>query len=128
AVEQQLTGGRWLRVQDRATAEGGIVTVVSDITALKRDAQALAEARDAAQAANTSKSQFLANMSHEIRTPLNGVIGVAQALARTELTPKQQEMLQLIHSSGQTLQVLLSDILDLARVESGRLELTPEPF
>jgi len=127
-IEQQLAGGRWLRIQDRATAEGGIVTLVNDITALKRDAEALAEARDAAQAANTAKSQFLANMSHEIRTPLNGVIGVAQALARTELTHKQQEMLQLIQGSGQTLQVLLSDILDLARVESGRLELTPEPF
>ncbi len=127
-VEQQLTDGRWLRVQDRATAEGGIVTLVNDITDLKRDAQALAEARDAAQSANTAKSQFLANMSHEIRTPLNGVIGVAQALAQTDLSAQQKEMLQLIHSSGQTLQVLLSDILDLARVESGRLELTPEPF
>ncbi len=127
-VEQQLSDGRWLRVQDRATAEGGIVTLVNDITDLKRDAQALAEARDAAQAANTAKSQFLANMSHEIRTPLNGVIGVAQALARTDLSAQQKEMLQLIQSSGQTLQVLLSDILDLARVESGRLELTPEPF
>ncbi len=127
-VEQQLSDGRWLRVQDRATAEGGIVTLVNDITDLKRDAQALAEARDAAEAANTAKSQFLANMSHEIRTPLNGVIGVAQALAQTELSAQQKEMLQLIHSSGQTLQVLLSDILDLARVESGRLELTPEPF
>ncbi|WP_374600025.1 response regulator [Brevundimonas sp.] len=127
-VEQQLSDGRWLRVQDRATAEGGIVTLVNDITDLKRDAQALAEARDAAQAANTAKSQFLANMSHEIRTPLNGVIGVAQALARTDLSDQQKEMLQLIQSSGQTLQVLLSDILDLARVESGRLELTPEPF
>jgi signal transduction histidine kinase/NO-binding membrane sensor protein with MHYT domain/ActR/RegA family two-component response regulator len=127
-VEQQLSDGRWLRVQDRATAEGGIVTLVNDITDLKRDAQALAEARDAAQAANTAKSQFLANMSHEIRTPLNGVIGVAQALARTDLSAQQTEMLQLIQSSGQTLQVLLSDILDLARVESGRLELTPEAF
>ncbi|MGV9010425.1 response regulator [Brevundimonas sp.] len=127
-VEQQLSDGRWLRVQDRATAEGGVVTLVNDITDLKRDAQALAEARDAAQTANTAKSQFLANMSHEIRTPLNGVIGVAQALAQTDLSTQQKEMLQLIQSSGQTLQVLLSDILDLARVESGRLELTPEPF
>ncbi len=127
AMEQNV-GGRWLRVQDRRTAEKGTVTVCSDITDLKRDAQALAEARDAADAANRAKSQFLANMSHEIRTPLNGVIGVAQALARTDLTAQQREMLDLIHSSSHTLQTLLSDILDLARVESGRLELSDEPF
>lgn len=127
-IEQHIAGDRWLRVSDRRTRAGGIVTVCTDITDLKRDAHALAEARDAAQAANSAKSQFLANMSHEIRTPLNGVIGVAQALANTELSARQKEMLDLIRSSGQTLQVLLSDILDLARVESGRLELSDEAF
>ena len=127
-VEQRIAGDRWLRVADRRTAAGGIVTVCNDITDLKNAAIALAEARDAAQSANTAKSQFLANMSHEIRTPLNGVIGLAQALAKTELSPRQAEMLELIQSSGQTLQVLLSDILDLARVESGRLELAEDVF
>jgi len=127
-MEQRVAGGRWLRVSDRRTAAGGIVTVCTDITDLKNDARALAEARDVAQSANSAKSQFLANMSHEIRTPLNGVIGVAQALAKTPLSAKQEEMLELIQSSGHTLQVLLSDILDLARVESGRLELANDPF
>ena len=127
-MEQRIAGDRWLRVADRRTAAGGIVTVCTDITDLKNDARALAEARDAAQAANAAKSQFLANMSHEIRTPLNGVIGLAQALGGTRLTPQQIEMLDLIQSSGRTLQVLLSDILDLARVESGRLELCEEAF
>ncbi|WP_298745588.1 ATP-binding protein [uncultured Brevundimonas sp.] len=127
-MEQRIAGDRWLRVADRRTAAGGIVTVCTDITDLKNDARALAEARDAAEAANAAKSQFLANMSHEIRTPLNGVIGVAQALVHTGLTPRQTEMLDLIQSSGRTLQVLLSDILDLARVESGRLELSEEAF
>ncbi|WP_292065744.1 ATP-binding protein [Brevundimonas sp. UBA7664] len=127
-MEQRITGDRWLRVSDRRTAAGGIVTVCTDITDLKNDATALAEARDSAQAANSAKSQFLANMSHEIRTPLNGVIGVAQALARTPLTAQQEEMLELIQSSGHSLQVLLSDILDLARVESGRLELASDVF
>lgn len=127
-MEQRITGDRWLRVSDRRTAAGGTVTVCTDITDLKNDARALAEARDAAQAANSAKSQFLANMSHEIRTPLNGVIGVAQALARTPLSTQQEEMLELIQSSGHTLQVLLSDILDLARVESGRLELAADVF
>jgi len=127
-MEQRIAGDRWLRVADRRTAAGGIVTVCTDITDLKNDAQALAEARDAAQTANAAKSQFLANMSHEIRTPLNGVIGLAQALANTNLTAPQAEMLELIQSSGRTLQALLSDILDLARVESGRLELSEEAF
>ncbi len=127
-MEQRVAGDRWLRVSDRRTAAGGIVTVCTDITDLKNDARALAEARDVAQSANSAKSQFLANMSHEIRTPLNGVIGIAQALAKTSLTPQQEEMLELIHSSGHTLQVLLSDILDLARVESGRLELASDAF
>ncbi|CAN5255311.1 hypothetical protein BH09PSE1_BH09PSE1_23560 [soil metagenome] len=127
-LEQHVVGDHWLRVQDRRTSAGGTVTVVNDITDLKRDARALAEARDAADAANRAKSAFLANMSHEIRTPLNGVIGLAQALARTDLTAEQTEMLDLIQSSGQTLQTLLSDILDLARVESGRLEIASEPY
>jgi signal transduction histidine kinase/CheY-like chemotaxis protein len=127
-LEQHVEDDRWLRVQDRRTAAGGMVTVCNDITDLKRDTRALAEARDAAEAANRAKSEFLANMSHEIRTPLNGVIGLTQALARTELTPVQTEMLELIQSSGHTLQTLLSDILDLARVESGRMEIASEPF
>ncbi len=127
-MEQQIDGGRWLRVQDRRTSQGGIVTVVNDITDLKRDAEAFAQARDAAEAANRAKSEFLANMSHEIRTPLNGVIGLTQALARTDLKADQREMLDLIQSSGHTLQALLSDILDLARVESGRLEIADEVF
>ena len=128
SIEQQVTGGRWLRIQDRRTSEGGTVTVCSDITDLKRDAQALAEARDAAESANVAKSQFLANMSHEIRTPLNGVIGLSQALSKTDLTHEQREMLDLMQASGKTLQTLLSDILDLARVESGKLELTEDAF
>ncbi len=127
-IEQQVGGDHWLQIQDRRTPGGGTVTVCNDITALKRDAHALREARDAAQAANVAKSQFLANMSHEIRTPLNGVIGLAQALSKTDLTADQREMLDLMEASGRTLQTLLSDILDLARVESGKLELTEDAF
>lgn len=128
SLEQKTADDRWLRVQDRRTADGGVVTLVNDVTDLKKDAEVLAAARDAAEAANRAKSEFLANMSHEIRTPLNGVIGVAQVLSGTPLDDRQQEMLELIRSSSATLQHLLSDILDLARVESGRMELRKEPF
>ena len=128
AVEQQLSDGRWLRVQDRRSALGGTVSTIIDVTDMKTATVNLERARDAAEAANRAKSEFLANMSHEIRTPLNGILGVAEVLAQTELSQEQQEMLRLISASGTTLQQLLSDILDLARVESGRLSLASAPF
>ncbi len=105
-----------------------IIGVMEDITTQRRAAETLREAAERAEAANQSKSAFLANMSHEIRTPLNGVIGVADVLAGTELSGRQREMVELIRSSGQTLGRLLSDVLDLARIESGRLEIESEPF
>ena len=128
AVEQQMADGRWLRIQDRRSAYGGTVSTIMDVTDMKRAAQELMRARDEAEAANRAKSEFLANMSHEIRTPLNGILGVAEVLANTPLENDQREMLDLIAASGVTLQQLLSDILDLARVESGRMTLTETPF
>jgi signal transduction histidine kinase/CheY-like chemotaxis protein len=104
------------------------VGVLRNIDKQKRGEIALARAKEAAEAANRAKSEFLANMSHEIRTPLNGVMGVASALSRTTLDANQNEMVGLIESSAKTLERLLSDVLDLARVESGRLELASEPF
>ncbi|RAK65592.1 PAS domain-containing hybrid sensor histidine kinase/response regulator [Phenylobacterium kunshanense] len=103
-----------------------IWSIVEDISADLEARAELVEAR--AEAANLAKSEFLANMSHEIRTPLNGVAGVAGALARTPLTGPQREMVSIIESSARTLETLLSDILDLARVEAGKFELRPEPF
>ena len=88
----------------------------------------LAAARDAAEAANRAKGDFLANMSHEIRTPLNGVIGVVAALAQTELSGAQREMVALIESSGVTLERLVSDVLDFSKIEAGRLEIETRTF
>ncbi len=83
----------------------------------------LTEARDRAEAANVAKSQFLANISHEIRTPLNGVLGMAQIMDRGELAPAQRKHLEIIRESGSTLLTLLNDVLDLAKIEAGKLEI-----
>ena len=85
-------------------------------------------ARRRADTAAAARSEFLANMSHEIRTPLNGVLGLADALARTEAVPARREMLDTILSSGQVLNQLLGDALDLARADSGGLKLAHEAF
>ncbi|UTP39305.1 ATP-binding protein [Phenylobacterium sp. LH3H17] len=104
------------------------IGVLRNIDNQKRGELELLKAKDEAEAANKAKSEFLANMSHEIRTPLNGVMGIAGALARTELCGSQAEMVELIETSAQTLEALLTDILDLARIEAGRMEIRPEPF
>ena len=102
--------------------------VARDVTERLAFEAELKAAKLAAEAANRAKSDFLANMSHEIRTPLNGVIGVAAALAQTELTPDQREMVQLIQSSGEMLERLVSDVLDVSKIEAGRLELETRAF
>jgi len=79
-------------------------------------------------AGSTAKSAFLANMSHELRTPLNGVIAMASALQRTELSSEQRDMLEIISGSAESLQILVSDLLDLAKIEAGRIDLQSEPL
>jgi two-component system, sensor histidine kinase len=105
-----------------------VVSIVEDITERKRAAEALEHARDRAEAASRAKTSFLANMSHEIRTPLNGVLGVAGILARTPLDGKQREMVGIIENSANVLQRVLNDVLDLAKVEAGRLQIVEDAF
>lgn len=121
--------GSYRTVEWRAQRHGDrIYAVARDVTDRLAADRALLEAKQAAEAASRAKSDFLANMSHEIRTPLNGVIGIVDALARTELSPVQQELVDLVRSSGESLERLVSDILDVSKIEAGRLELETRPF
>jgi signal transduction histidine kinase/ActR/RegA family two-component response regulator len=96
--------------------------------ALKATLQDLTVARDAANAANVLKSQFLANMSHEIRTPLNGVLAMAEVMSMGDLAPIQRERLDVIRQSGGLLLAVLNDVLDLSKIEAGKLTLLVDDF
>ncbi|WP_313517793.1 ATP-binding protein [Brevundimonas sp.] len=94
----------------------------------RRQSRRLRAAQLRAEEANQAKSEFLANMSHEIRTPLNGVVAMADVLSRRDLAPKDRELVDIIRSSGVTLERLLSDILDTVRIETGEVRLDAAPF
>ena len=115
----------------RAVIAIGIVFLlfaIATVVWLSRQADRLRKAQRRAEDANRAKSEFLANMSHEIRTPLNGVVSMADSLTRRPLGEQEREMVELIRSSGVTLERLLSDILDSAKIESGQVAIEPAPF
>ncbi len=121
--------GHYRKLEWRARRHGDrIYAVARDVTERIAMQEALVAAKDAAEAASRAKDDFLANMSHEIRTPLNGVIGIVDALARTDLSPDQREMVDLIQTSGVTLERLVSDILDVSKIEAGKLDIETRPF
>ena len=115
-------------IRDKQGRIERVIGVMRNIDREKRNEIALAVARDEAEAANRAKSAFLATMSHEIRTPLNGVLGMAQAMAADELPPAQLERLAIIRQSGEALLAILNDVLDLAKIEAGKLELEEVEF
>jgi two-component system, sensor histidine kinase len=133
-VEQPNGIRRWLRASSRPLFEDGgdspshAVVTFSDITEIVEKTQALQLAHEQAKMASQAKSAFLANVSHEIRTPLNGVIGLASVLGKTALSATQSDMVDLIKTSGETLERLLSDILDGAKLDAGKLEVRMAPM
>ncbi|MDP2215003.1 response regulator [Phenylobacterium sp.] len=110
-LEQQLSDGRWLMVEDRRTADGGLIGLRVDITEMKAQSDALAQALLREAAASRAKSEFLADMSHEFRTPLNGVMGLAQALEATPLNESQQAILAELSASSARLESLVAGLL-----------------
>ncbi len=127
-VEQPLSDGRWLRILEKATPDGGRVGLRVDISDQKAQQRALEDARQQAESASRAKSSFLANMSHELRTPMNGVVGMADILCETELTDEQRLYAETIRNSGESLLALLNDVLDFSKIEADKLSLRPEPF
>ncbi|MGE8459371.1 MAG: histidine kinase dimerization/phospho-acceptor domain-containing protein, partial [Pseudomonas alloputida] len=138
AVGNTRSGEHYLQVEGRHLQVGFVSTryhgedvrlyAFNDVTRHVEDAQALDEARRAADAANTAKTLFLATMSHEIRTPLYGVLGTLELLGLTHLDARQKGYLHTIQRSSATLFQLISDVLDVTKIESGQMALEPVPF
>ncbi len=124
-------GARWIAWREvTVRADGGseMQSVGRDVTDRALAEQALAEARDQAEAANRAKSRFLTMVSHEIRTPLNGILGMADLLGDTPLTAEQATYLKAVRTSGETLLSLIEEVLDFSKIEAGRLDLAARPF
>ncbi|MBI1684999.1 ATP-binding protein [Caulobacter hibisci] len=120
--------GRFQSVKMAPADDGGYLLIITDITEHVAVTEREVEARRLAESASRAKSEFLANMSHEIRTPLNGILGMTQVMAREALAPDQRERLEIIGASGATLLEILNDVLDLSKIEAGRMELDEAPF
>jgi signal transduction histidine kinase len=132
-TKERLTPrGRILQISRRAMPDGAIVSVYSDVTDLKASERKLIQARSQAEMANHAKSEFLANMSHELRTPLNAIIGFSEIIAHELFGPlgneKYLDYMKDIHKSSLHLLAIINDVLDMSKIEAGKLELSKEPL
>ncbi len=130
AFELRTADGRIMRVLERRMPEGGTVSLIIDVTADVAREDELRQARREADAASAAKSEFLSSMSHELRTPLNAILGFAELLQRDRKEPlsaRQLDRLEHVMRGGAHLLRLIDDVLDLARIESGRMTISSEP-
>jgi PAS domain S-box-containing protein len=132
AEPMELADGRVLEFDFQPIVDEGrdlgALWMFRDVTSRVQYEEALARARDEAIAASDAKSQFLASMSHEIRTPMHGVLATIDLLQTTPLDPEQRELIDVVSGSAAALVEIINDILDLQKVEAGRIELSDEPF
>ncbi len=125
----RLRNGKWAQVGEYPTREGGTILIRRDITEQMEREFELVRAKEQAEIASRAKTEFLANMSHELRTPLNAILGFSEIISGEVLGPVHERYVEYardIHSSGLHLLALISDILDLSKIEAGKLELREE--
>lgn len=127
-ITLKFWNGQYVKIVDRRTSEGGVVSLVLDITDVVTREEELREARDSAEAADRAKSAFLAKMSHELRTPMNGVVGMAELLLEGEADDERRLFASTIKSSGEALLDIINDVLDFSKIEAEKLALKPKPF
>ena len=125
ASEANSADGRIIRTHHSRACDGVIVGISVDITEEREREAELEAAKKAAEAASNAKSEFLASMSHEIRTPLNGILGMAQALQARNISSEEDDMVSTILESSKSLMTILNDILDLSKIEAGKLDINP---
>ena len=128
--ERMTPPGRTLQIRRRAMPNGAVISIYSDVTEIKASERKLIEARSQAEAANRAKGDFLANMSHELRTPLNAIIGFSEVVSNELFGPianeKYLEYIKDIHTSSLHLLSIINDVLDMSKIEAGKVELSKE--
>lgn len=126
--ELQLPDGKTVTARKSPVSNGGLVITLTDITERKETEREIVAAKEAADAANTAKSDMVATVSHEVRTPMNGVLGMARLLRDTDLDSEQRECLETVISSAESLLRIVNDLLDMSKLDAGHLRLEDIPF